>query len=96
MLITFLQTTGVTPQRLLSPESVLQSPNRDPMVLEIDILDGEHERFAHAQAVVVDQTEESSVARGPDCREEMFELILGEIFGHGNPKIIIASFADKV
>jgi hypothetical protein len=71
----------VPPQGFLSAEAVLQSPNGDPMILEVHIVNGEHERLTHTQAVVVDETEEGPVARRGDRREEAFHFILGEIFG---------------
>lgn len=36
------------------------------MVLKVHIVDREHERLAHAQAVVIDETKEGFVARGVD------------------------------
>src|SRR5687768_13810693 len=50
------------PERLLAAEAVFQPPNRDPMVSKVDVVDGEHEGFAHTQAVVVDQAEEGLIA----------------------------------
>jgi hypothetical protein len=44
-------------------------------------LDGEHQGFAHAQAIVGDQAKEGLVAGRLDRREEALELVLGEIFG---------------
>jgi hypothetical protein len=41
------------------------------VVFEVHIIDGEHERFAHAQAVVVDDAKQRPVAGGlTDPREE--------------------------
>ncbi len=50
------------------------------MVPKVDIVDGEHVRFAHAQAEVVDEPKEGPVAKRRDHREEPLELVLGEIF----------------
>ncbi len=72
---------GVPPQRLFAAKPILQSPNCDAMVLKVDIIDGEHQCFAYAQAVVVDQAEEGPVAGGLDGREDACELVLGEVFG---------------
>jgi hypothetical protein len=44
-------------------------------------VDGEHQDFAHAQTLVVDQAEEGLVAGRLDRRAEALELVLGEIFG---------------
>jgi hypothetical protein len=71
----------VPPQGLLAAESVLQAPDRKPMVPKVHIVDGEHERFAHAEAVVVDEPKEGLVAGRCDGREEAFQLVLGEVFG---------------
>jgi hypothetical protein len=68
------------PQGLFS-KAVLQSSDRDPMIFEVHIVHGEHQGFAHAQAIMVNQTKERAVPGGVDHREEVFELVLGEAFG---------------
>jgi hypothetical protein len=40
------------PQGLFS-KAVLQSSDRDPMIFEVHIVHGEHQGFAHAQAIMV-------------------------------------------
>jgi hypothetical protein len=50
------------------------------MIGEMHIVDREHERFADPQAVMIDQPKEGFVAGRLDCREEAFQLVLGEIF----------------
>lgn len=69
------------PQRLLAAEPVLQPPDGDPMIFEVHIVDGEHQGFADAQAIVVDEAEEGSVAGRVDRRKEPLQLVLGEVFG---------------
>jgi hypothetical protein len=51
------------------------------MIGEVDIVNGEHQGFAHAQAVVVDQTEEGLVTGRVDRGKEALEFVLGEVFG---------------
>jgi hypothetical protein len=70
----------VPPQGLLAAEAVLQAPNREARVGEIHIVDGEHQGFAHAQPVIIDQAKEGSVTGRLDARENAFELVLGEVF----------------
>jgi hypothetical protein len=71
----------VPPQGLFAAEPVFRSPDGDPVVLEVYVINGEHQRFADSQAIVVDQTKEGLVAGGIDRGKEALELILGEIFG---------------
>jgi len=42
----------VAPERLLAAEAVLEAPNLDPVVLEVDVLEGEHRHLVHAQDVM--------------------------------------------
>jgi hypothetical protein len=51
------------------------------MVCEVHIVDGEHERFAHPQAVVIDHAKQRPVAGGVDGIKEAFEFVLAEVFG---------------
>lgn len=86
----------VPPQGLFAAEAIFQAADRDPMVLKVHSVDGEHQGFAHAQAVVIDETKEGPVTRRRDRREEACELILGQVFGEGSHRSSIASFAYKV
>jgi hypothetical protein len=35
------------------------SPDRDPMIPKADIVDGEYQRFAHPQAIMVDKPKDN-------------------------------------
>ena len=72
---------GVPPERLLTAEAVLQAPDSDPVVLQVDVLDREHGRLVHTEPVVVDEGEQGLITRGGDHGEEALELVLGEVLG---------------
>jgi hypothetical protein len=71
----------VPPQRLFTAEPVLQAPDGDPMIFKVHVVDGEHQGFTHAQAVVVDDAKQRPVTGGFDGLKQPLELVLGEIFG---------------
>jgi hypothetical protein len=81
---------------VLDAAAGLQSPNGDPVVAKVHIVDGEHERLTHTETVVVDQAEESPIAWRVDGRKEVFQFILGEVFGEGSHTISIAPFTHTV
>ena len=69
------------PERLLAAEAVLQAPDLDPVVLQVDVLDRQHRGLVHPEAVVVDDGEERAIARGGDDGKEPGEFVLGEVLG---------------
>jgi hypothetical protein len=68
------------PQRLLAAKPVFQSPDGDPMIFEVHIVDREHQCFADTQAVVIDQAKERLIAGRVDRREEAFQFVLRKVF----------------
>jgi hypothetical protein len=71
----------VPPQRLFAAKAVLQAPDGDPMIVKVHIVDGAHQGFADAQAVVVDETKERAIPGGINHREEALQFVFGAIFG---------------
>ena len=62
------------------------------MIFKVHIIDGEHQGFAHPQAVVVNQTGEGPIAGRVDRGKEALEFVLGEVFRQGRHRKSIAYF----